>query len=99
MIIREVLADAKTGETTERLVEMTGVMTVEEAGIADLARQCDEARAERNARLLACDWTALSDATLDAIQRAAWATYRQALRDVTGQAGFPTTIIWPAQPA
>lgn len=52
-------------------------------------------RAERNARLSACDWTQLADA---AVNSAAWAVYRQALRDVPQQAGFPWTVTWPSQP-
>jgi hypothetical protein len=28
----------------------------------------------------------------------AWKTYRQALRDVPAQSGFPTTINWPVKP-
>jgi hypothetical protein len=42
------------------------------------------------------DWTQLADvpqATKDA-----WATYRQALRDVPQQAGFPTNVTWPQKP-
>ena len=27
-----------------------------------------------------------------------WRTYRQALRDIPAQAGFPTTINWPVKP-
>jgi hypothetical protein len=53
------------------------------------------AREERNERLAKSDWTQLSDAPVD---KATWATYRQALRDITAQAGFPWTIDWPAQP-
>lgn len=49
-------------------------------------------RAERNAKLSSCDWTQLADSTAD---KAAWATYRQALRDITKQAGFPWDITWP----
>jgi hypothetical protein len=52
-------------------------------------------RAERNARLAACDWTQLPDASADAT---AWATYRQALRDITTQSD-PFNIVWPALPA
>ena len=52
-------------------------------------------RAERNRRLSDCDWTQLPDAPVDA---AAWAAYRQALRDVTVQDGFPWDITWPEQP-
>ena len=53
-------------------------------------------RADRNARLEASDWTMLTDAP---VNKAEWAEYRQALRDVTGQPGFPTSINWPDQPA
>ncbi len=51
-------------------------------------------RADRNARLAASDWTQLPDAPVDA---AAWATYRQALRDVTQQPD-PFNITWPQEP-
>jgi hypothetical protein len=54
-------------------------------------------RANRNHRLMMCDWTQLPDAPLTNIQTAAWATYRQALRDITDQAD-PFNIVWPAQP-
>jgi hypothetical protein len=54
-----------------------------------------QVRSERNALLAASDWTQLADSTAN---KAAWATYRQALRDVTEQSGFPWTIEWPEQP-
>lgn len=53
-------------------------------------------RAERNAKLSASDWTQGKDIP-DNIS-SAWATYRQALRDITAQAGFPWDIQWPTQP-
>ena len=59
------------------------------------AAQAAQVRAERNTKLTASDWTQVADAPVD---KAAWATYRQALRDVTAQAGFPWTIIWPDAP-
>ena len=52
-------------------------------------------RLERNQRLAECDWTQLADAPVDA---AVWATYRQALRDVPDQAGFPWNVTWPMKP-
>ena len=52
-------------------------------------------RAERNKLLVDSDWTQLPDAPVAA---AAWATYRQALRDVTTQAN-PFAIIWPQGPS
>jgi len=58
-----------------------------------------QVRAERNTKLAASDWTQVADALLDApVDKAAWATHRQALRDVTAQDGFPWTITWPTQP-
>lgn len=54
------------------------------------------ARNKRNLLLDECDWTQLADvpqATKDL-----WATYRQALRDVPQQAGFPTNVTWPQKP-
>jgi hypothetical protein len=52
-------------------------------------------RIERNAKLAETDWTQISDSTAD---KAAWATYRQALRDITTQAGFPWAVEWPTNP-
>lgn len=57
--------------------------------------QAEAVRAERNAKLLKSDWTQVADAPVDKV---VWATYRQALRDVTKQAGFPSTITWPVAP-
>ena len=57
--------------------------------------QAANVRADRNRRLAECDWTQLADAPVD---HTAWAAYRQDLRDVTAQAGFPWTITWPEQP-
>lgn len=62
---------------------------------AELAAQV---RAERDARLGACDWTQLPDAPLDDAQRAAWAACRQELRDVPQQPGFPVAVQWPEAP-
>jgi hypothetical protein len=57
--------------------------------------QAASVRSERNEKLAASDWTQLADSTAD---KAAWATHRQALRDITAQEGFPWTIDWPVQP-
>ena len=56
----------------------------------------DNIRAYRNTLLSECDWTQLPDAP---VNQQAWAAYRQALRDVTGQAGFPWDVQWPEIPA
>ena len=59
------------------------------------AEQATNVRRSRTEKLKDCDWTQIADSTAD---KTAWATYRQALRDVTGQTGFPWTITWPTQP-
>ena len=51
-------------------------------------------RATRDALLRATDHYGLSDVTMSE----AMATYRQALRDVPQQEGFPSTITWPEKP-
>lgn len=55
-----------------------------------------QVRSERNYRLVASDWTQVPDAPVD---QTAWAAYRQALRDVPQQDGFPYNITWPEVPA
>jgi len=60
-----------------------------------LAALATQARTKRNALLTASDWTQVADAPVD---QTAWATYRQALRDVPAQAGFPENIDWPVAP-
>ena len=67
-----------------------------EAIAAKDAEQAKAVRADRNAKLAASDWTQGKDIP-DNIS-SAWATYRQALRDVPAQAGFPWTVEWPTQP-
>jgi len=54
-----------------------------------------EVRDQRDALLAACDWTQVSDAPVD---QSAWADYRQALRDLPQQQGFPNEVNWPASP-
>lgn len=53
-------------------------------------------RAERDRLLSESDWTQLPD--VPAATRSVWATYRQALRDIPQQAGFPANVVWPSKP-
>jgi len=59
------------------------------------AEQSASVRNSRNDKLAACDWTQLADSTAD---KTVWATYRQLLRDVTVQDGFPWNVTWPEAP-
>jgi hypothetical protein len=59
------------------------------------ANQASAVRQNRNEKLTASDWTQLEDSP---VNKAAWAVYRQELRDITTQQGFPWEIIWPEEP-
>ena len=59
------------------------------------SQKAQSLRLKRDELLTASDWTQVSDAP---VNQAAWATYRQALRDIPQQQGFPCEIAWPAKP-
>jgi hypothetical protein len=59
------------------------------------SEQAKSVRQQRTEKLKDSDWTQVADAPVD---QAAWAAYRQALRDVTAQVGFPWTVDWPTIP-
>jgi hypothetical protein len=54
-------------------------------------------RGERNIKLSATDWTQASDIPTETKEK--WVVYRQALRDVPQQEGFPVNVVWPDQPS
>jgi len=56
-----------------------------------------EARIRRDALLAECDWVALR-AIETGESSTGWLEYRQALRDITMQSGFPHDIAWPEVP-
>lgn len=57
-----------------------------------------EALKKRISLLQSSDWTQIPNNPLTLEQQQAWATYRQALRDITLQPGYPLNIIWPTPP-
>jgi len=77
------------------MIDWTQLKTAEQREEERLQGLADAARAERDRLLAACDWTQVADAPVDA---SAWAAYRQALRDVPQQSGFPENIVWPVSP-
>jgi len=85
--------------TDRAATETEPAMTAAEQEAAyKTAKDVEQAKSIRNSRtvmLKDSDWTQLADSTVD---KEAWATYRQALRDITAQAGFPWTITWPDAP-
>lgn len=66
--------------------------------LAEKIKSVDEysIREERNARLAATDWTQLADVPNEIKNK--WVEYRQKLRDIPQQEGFPTEFDWPTDP-
>jgi hypothetical protein len=96
---------------THRLVTqaptlVNGVWTVTRVAVAKDQAQIDnetaqvaaDVRAERDKRLAATDWRVVKHLELNENIPAVWELYRQALRDVPSQAGFPWDVTWPESP-
>jgi hypothetical protein len=78
----------------------TQVWTVRDMTLEELSsrekNQADAVRGQRDSLLVQSDWTQGKDIP-DNVS-GPWAVYRQSLRDITAQAGFPWAVEWPAQP-
>lgn len=59
-----------------------------------LEQKASTVRSKRDRLLAASDWAALPDVPASD----EWLTYRQALRDVPQQSGFPDSVEWPTPP-
>lgn len=55
-------------------------------------------RTQRAQLLAQCDWTQMPDSPLSTDKRAAWAEYRQALRDLPDEFTDPRQVVWPDDP-
>lgn len=62
------------------------------------AEQANFVRNSRNVLIFKSDWTQLTDAPLTNEQKNLWAIYRQSLRDIPQQSGFPWEVEWPQKP-
>ena len=104
--VKQVISD-KPYSSTEKLVYVLpylendivyDVLVVQKTS-EDISHELDlkssSIRATRNNLLSQSDWTQVLDAPVD---KTAWATYRQALRDITQQEGFPFNVVFPNPP-
>lgn len=57
----------------------------------------DKMRAERNARLAACDWTMLADADLTKAEKDSWKAYRTELRNLPETVSDSENVVWPVK--
>ena len=80
--------------------EWVQVWVIENATQEQIQQKFDVAaydiRKQRSDLLSSCDWTQVADSPAD---KQAWATYRQALRDISVQPNFPWSVEWPVAPS
>ena len=55
-------------------------------------------RRKRDRDLQECDWVVIKNTETGTALPTEWVTYRQALRDITAQEGFPYSVTWPTKP-
>jgi hypothetical protein len=55
-------------------------------------------KSKRQSLLSESDWTQIPNNPLTEQKQQEWAVYRQQLRDITKQSGYPTNVLWPIQP-
>lgn len=89
--------DPRTQEINQSLERRNGVWTQVWTVENRLEAEASEnIRGLRNKRLAETDYTQLADAPGDT---AAWASYREELRNIPAQDGFPFTVTWPTEPS
>jgi len=102
-VVRDGAEQDSSGNWVQKWVERDMFADTEEATKAEQetayqaeldTNAAEAVRADRDERLAKTDWRASSDLTLSS----EWTTYRQALRDVPAQSGFPHDISWPTEP-
>ena len=76
--------------STQRVVELTEFELGQKT-----TKKWNSVRAQRDQLLVNSDWTQVADAPGD---KAAWATYRQALRDLPSTGSDPDALTWPTSP-
>ena len=72
--------------------------TAEEVAAYETAKGMS-VRSQRDEKLAETDWMVIKATETGVALATEWATYRQALRDVTAQTGFPNEVTWPTKPA
>jgi hypothetical protein len=66
--------------------------------LGDIDYVVQEIKIKRNKLLQESDWTQIPNNPLTIEKQQEWAVYRQLLRDITKQPGYPANVVWPQQP-
>jgi hypothetical protein len=90
--------NASTGENIVREMndEEFAVWQADQSNLD--VEKAESVRKERDQKLAECDWRVIKALESNQPQDFQWASYRQALRDVPSQAGFPWSVVWPQSP-
>ena len=92
--------DAPNGTRIGDVYENNAIKFIRISDEEKTERQLRWLRKERDKLLRASDWTQYNDVTLDSDKKTEWATYRQALRDIT--VSFSSVndenFAWPTKP-
>lgn len=90
--------DATYREDLETSIQGNLQTWIDAAKAKEESEAAANVRKERNRRLAEIDWTQTIDAPISQKSREALRTYRQELRNITEQPGFPEEVIWPVRP-
>jgi len=77
------------------MIDWSQLKTAEQLEAERLEAKANQVRAERDRLLTDTDWTQVADAPVVSLE---WQPYRQGLRDVPQQSGFPDSVTWPTPP-
>ena len=91
-VVDGVLVDLTQAEIDDRLAEEA------EFQAGQHGREAANVRAQRDSLLQETDWIVIKSYERGENIPAVWELYRQALRDITAQAGFPYSVEWPNKP-
>ena len=79
-------------------IDWTQMKTAEQIEAERLERASESARNQRDRLLTDSDWVTIRATDTGNPVPTEWQTYRQALRDIPEQTGFPEEIEWPQEP-
>lgn len=99
-ITTDVHAALMSGQTAGKCIiaDASGNPVLSDPAVPTDEELAAASRTQRDALLTACDWVVVKAYEAGAAVPDDWTAYRQALRDVPDQSGFPAAINWPVSP-
>ena len=79
-------------------IDWTQMKTAEQIEAERLEQAAETARNQRDRLLTDSDWVTIRATERGDPVPTEWVDYRQALRDITEQTGFPDNVEWPQEP-